>query len=342
MNRGAAGISMRLFAAWTLLAAWFAGAGAAPANLTANIVGGETVTRGTFPFVALITIYDQTYCTGSMIGRRLLLTAAHCTRTDNVYPLAEMRVYAGRYDKAVPPSVDRASVFAVVRMRRHPRFDPTTFANDLAIWELRQLSGPPPGIAVLNLDDPTLPPLDGSPVVVAGWGSTEAKSVVMPNRLRAVTMPTVPLDRCRLLMADWEPVTPVLNRTSICAGPEDGGRDSCAGDSGGPLMSFVRGRWVQHATVSWGVGCATKGAFGVYQRLENGDSGHWIHAVLAGYPPAERGNVILRTTTRPTTRRKTTARRMSTKRRTSSRRRAVASSKRRATSKRRTTSRRRT
>jgi len=55
----------------------------------------------------------------------------------------------------------------------------------------------------------------------------------------------------------------------ICAGLEEGGRDSCGGDSGGPLIrQDVKGCPRQIGIVSWGDNmCAASGAFGVYTRL---------------------------------------------------------------------------
>lgn len=48
--------------------------------------------------------------------------------------------------------------------------------------------------------------------------------------------------------------------SSLCAGPDEGGRDACDGDFGGPLTTG--GQLVGIAL--WGKGCGQKGYPGVY------------------------------------------------------------------------------
>jgi secreted trypsin-like serine protease len=59
----------------------------------------------------------------------------------------------------------------------------------------------------------------------------------------------------------------------ICAGVPAGGKDSCWGDSGGPLFAyFPEARaGIQTGIVSWGEDCGLPGYYGVYTRISNPD-----------------------------------------------------------------------
>ena len=47
----------------------------------------------------------------------------------------------------------------------------------------------------------------------------------------------------------------------------DGEQDSCRGDSGGPLICDVDGKYVLTGIVAWGAKCAKEGYTGVYGRV---------------------------------------------------------------------------
>ena len=59
-----------------------------------------------------------------------------------------------------------------------------------------------------------------------------------------------------------------ISEKQICAGGENG-KDSCSGDSGGPLMYFdmEEQRWFAEGVVSFGIMCGEAGWPGVYTHL---------------------------------------------------------------------------
>ncbi len=83
------------------------------------------------------------------------------------------------------------------------------------------------------------------------------------NNLREVQVPIVSNQTCIDTYGE-EIITPNM----LCAGYEEGGKDACLGDSGGPLMvPTADNSWLLTAVVSFGVGCAQPDSYGVYTRV---------------------------------------------------------------------------
>ncbi|XP_049861892.1 trypsin 5G1-like [Schistocerca gregaria] len=65
-----------------------------------------------------------------------------------------------------------------------------------------------------------------------------------------------------------------ITQRMICAGEKKGGKESCKGDSGGPVGT------TQYGVVSWGTGCAYQGYAGVYSNVPAVRS--WINETSGG------------------------------------------------------------
>ena len=71
-------------------------------------------------------------------------------------------------------------------------------------------------------------PTEKDSVTVSGWGTTK-EGGKQPKKLMKVTVPIVDRDVCN--GKDW--YDGEISENMICAGLEEGGKDSCQGDSGG-------------------------------------------------------------------------------------------------------------
>lgn len=84
-----------------------------------------------------------------------------------------------------------------------------------------------------------------------------------------VDVPLIANDQCE----SWHSrkgISVHLYPEMLCAGYRFGGKDSCKGDSGGPLMVRQKdGRWVLVGLVSAGFSCGQPGQPGIYHRLVN-------------------------------------------------------------------------
>lgn len=82
---------------------------------------------------------------------------------------------------------------------------------------------------------------------------------------------------CRSVYIDYK-----ITSNMFCAGYRRGRMDSCAGDSGGPLLCKDPEKsdhpWTIFGITSFGEGCGKRGKYGIYARLSN--YVHWIAKVI--------------------------------------------------------------
>ncbi|XP_023336050.1 trypsin-1 [Eurytemora carolleeae] len=84
-------------------------------------------------------------------------------------------------------------------------------------------------------------------------------------------MRVVPDDVCNKAMVaqDGPFWGKIFEKEQLCAGGQLG-FDSCQGDSGGPLVAEgSNGNYRLAGIVSWGIGCARQGLYGVYTEVQN-------------------------------------------------------------------------
>lgn len=109
---------------------------------------------------------------------------------------------------------------------------------------------------------------------VAGWGRTETRAA--SQKKLKLKIPVLDHETCA---NRYRTAGVTFSQTQICAGGEKG-RDSCRGDSGGPLMALMKHgdnnfNWYVVGIVSFGpVECGMEGWPGVYTRVS--DFAPWI------------------------------------------------------------------
>ena len=242
-------------------------------QLQSEIVGGEGAVAGEFPWMAsLFYVLEDgelfPFCGASLIRNRWVVTAAHCL--EDVFP-EEIVVGVGRHKLSGFRPRDLSEV---AEFHLHPRFNSFTFDRDIAVIRLQQSFA---HLRKAVMADPGSPEIAaGSIVTAAGWGALDEDSEDASNRLQKVDVPIVGRRACRRAYGRDGPIT----RRMICAGDVDeGGIDSCTGDSGGPLFDVVGARTRIVGLTSFGIGCARAEYPGVYASVR--ELSDWANGCIA-------------------------------------------------------------
>jgi len=155
------------------------------------------------------------------------------------------------------------------RVVSHPSYNKPR-GNDIAIVKLSR------PIKFSNTIQPAcLPaknegPADGKNGIVAGWGALKEDGGG-PEALNQVIVPVIGSSACQRYYG----IDPA---SELCAGYDQGQKDSCQGDSGGPYFLEGKNGYTLQGVVSWGSGCARPRAPGVYARVSNYED--WIQSQI--------------------------------------------------------------
>ncbi|XP_068127859.1 granzyme A-like [Hyperolius riggenbachi] len=187
-----------------------------------KIVGGWEAIPHSRPYMAFIRSRNSV-CDGTLIDMSWVLTAAHC----HIDRFTEIKLglhSLSREDQYVQD-------FTVKRWLRYPYYDQDTLDHDL---QLVQLSGSAKFTAAVKpLDLPTIfSDVDPDTIcATAGWGKTNNNDTRLSDKLMEVYLPAISRLKCAQM---WPPN--VITDNMMCTLFAQGGKDTCNGDSGGPLI----------------------------------------------------------------------------------------------------------
>jgi len=170
---------------------------------SSSIVGGQATNA--YPAVGALTRGGSSFCTGTVVAKRVVVTAAHC--------LEGVRASSIRFALGSSARSPQASL-GVTRAVIHPQYDARAIRNDI-------------GVLVLSQDAPVTPiAINGSmtsswvgrPLDFVGFGATNGWSGAGSGTKRAVTIAVSQVGATQFAYAD---------RT----------KNTCFGDSGGPAFA---------------------------------------------------------------------------------------------------------
>mgnify|MGYP001144243487 FL=1 len=229
-----------------------------------------------YPWAVLIDKIggDPITCTGSIIAKKWVVTAAHCVlnNQENGYKSADRGTTLETNCYYLLGGSCRMA--RVKRHVPHPCYHPSYDQDhdDIVLFELEEeIEGIEP-IKVDGIDG--LPPWKvGSTVTLAGFGVVDNNNFHRSSFLMSVDVPLATEQKC-------EETNPsalrhgYINFTHVICTGGSAGKDSCAGDSGGPAV-------FKHEDENWLVGvlsigselplysmnCGIQGRYGVYTQV---------------------------------------------------------------------------
>ncbi|XP_039757888.1 CLIP domain-containing serine protease 2-like [Pararge aegeria] len=267
--------------------------------MTPNKIYGGTLTDiDEHPWMALIKYQNPDnatetgfLCGGVLISSRYVLTAAHCvtSRSDSKrFKITEVRlgewdiskdtdcIFYKEADCSLP--VQNVQVEEVIAHEDYVPDDEHQL-NDIALLRLSD------NVTFNDFVKPICLPTNASlratekwlwnqSLEVAGWGETGtikdtgALNNVATEKKEKVDLSVFNKKVCkrRYALAGRQ-----ITNKQLCAGGGKDGKDTCKGDSGGPLMTQVSGsNWVSVGVVSYGPqNCSTTGWPGVYTKVSS-------------------------------------------------------------------------
>lgn len=228
-----------------------------------EIVGGIEASSGEFPFmVSVQDKFGNHICGASLVAEDVLLSAAHCLGGISRARLGSSNLRS---------ESSGTTVIGISDHCKHPKYDEEKMSNDLVLFQLnRPYSSNSPSVdaSIVNINK-SFELHDGEQLTAIGFGSTSNVNGPVSNELREVELGYISNSLCvqkSQYKAGW------IEDSMMCAGSPR--KDSCSGDSGGPLI-------IREATVgengetgpllvgvcSWGMECADKNYPGVYSRV---------------------------------------------------------------------------
>ncbi|KAL8220226.1 UNVERIFIED_CONTAM: hypothetical protein K2H54_040999 [Gekko kuhli] len=135
---------------------------AAAAQIGPRIVGGHTCGEHSQPWHVALYDMNRFYCSGTLLNRQWVLTAAHCKMPGPTY----IRLGVSNMTISARGEQQRRGTAFVV----HPKYNPTSKDNDIMMIRLSSSVDINDRVQPLSVANQCVAP--GTQCLVTGWGTT--------------------------------------------------------------------------------------------------------------------------------------------------------------------------
>jgi len=242
-------------------------------ELDTRIIGGTEAVKGRYPYVVSLRDEYGHLCGGSLIAKDVVMTAAHCQ-------VESYTVVVGQHDMNESTDGEELNVKADLP---HPNYAITGDEDFMLVF----LDGTFENVDLVKLNSDSSIPLVSQELTTMGWGikSTDDDWPDVSDVLMSVQLSTMSNEACEASEGEIDGCAisfeGMISENMLCARAYV--RDSCYGDSGGPLI--IEGddasSDIQVGVVSWGYGCAEPDFPGVYSRISQLYG--WIEESICSY-----------------------------------------------------------
>ncbi|PZC82064.1 hypothetical protein B5X24_HaOG211154 [Helicoverpa armigera] len=235
------------------------------ASYSAASYGGVNAFRQQYPHMALlgygpdVTTADW-LCCGSVISEKFILTAGHCLSSSAV---GEVKYIALGILKRTDPQ-ELWQKYNVKRAIPHPEYKPPSKYHDIALLETDK---------TITFSRDVLPAClhsSGPPynhLYATGWGALGHRRE-LADTLQAVNVSQYSEEECMKQYPVHRHLKHGYNHTiQMCYGDRDEPKDTCEGDSGGPLQADTKCAHTIVGVTSYGRQCGISAGSGIYTRV---------------------------------------------------------------------------
>ncbi|NXM83240.1 GRAA protein, partial [Oenanthe oenanthe] len=257
---------MGAFLPWYTLAAVILGV--THGGLCVDIIGGKEVKQHSRPFMVLVKGRGRTFCGGALIKENWVLTAAHCKVEKGTVILGALSLKKREKEQ---------QTLQIAKCIPYPCYDPKTKEGDIMLLQLQKRAKLNKAVRTISLPLSDDDPKPGTICTVAGWGRIANDPPKLPDALMEVNITVIKRKICN--DKSHYNGEPIITETMICAGAKNGGKDSCNGDSGGPLI--CNGNLSGITSFGREKRCGKADSPGVYTRLTKRYL-DWIREIIRG------------------------------------------------------------